>query len=282
MLVDQGFGSSFDQHVIAGYRFIMRYFDTGDKVYIFGFSRGAFTARFLARMITTVGLLSKGNEEMVSFAYKAYQDYEKGVGFKSLEAQQKFMRNFQKTFCRAPFKIHFLGLFDTVNSVSTFDVPGGKKEFLPTVLGTAHHIRHAIAIDERRFKFKAALLVQDVMQAKCDTEDIKEVWFAGNHGDIGGGWPAPGDLVSNDEADDPLQLSDIPLEWMISELQNLPSESPDDRIVFNENVDVFLKNYRSKSELAYRAPMHDPLKFNGGLAHHSVMMWKVMGECVRK
>ena len=57
--------TTFDHHVIAGYKFLMRYYKPGDLVFIFGFSRGAFTARYLARMVTYVGLLSKGNEEMV-------------------------------------------------------------------------------------------------------------------------------------------------------------------------------------------------------------------------
>ncbi|KAJ3533034.1 hypothetical protein NM208_g8163 [Fusarium decemcellulare] len=67
--LDSGFGNTFDAHVIAGYRFLMRYYETDAKIYIFGFSRGAFTAKFLARMINKVGLLCKGNEEMVPFAY---------------------------------------------------------------------------------------------------------------------------------------------------------------------------------------------------------------------
>jgi uncharacterized protein (DUF2235 family) len=52
--------TTFDHHVIAGYKFLMRYYKPGDKIYIFGFSRGAFTARFLARLVTELGLLSKG------------------------------------------------------------------------------------------------------------------------------------------------------------------------------------------------------------------------------
>src|SRR5436853_1168882 len=75
---DQGFASTFDSHVMAGYRFLMRYYERGDRIYIFGFSRGAFTARFLARMVSKVGLLSMGNEELIPFTYKIYHDYEMG------------------------------------------------------------------------------------------------------------------------------------------------------------------------------------------------------------
>ena len=139
--VDLGLGTSFDHHVIAGYRFIMRYHEEHDKIFIFGFSRGAFTARFLARMIATLGLLSKGNE-MVPFAYKTYQEYEMGIGsFKTSQEHQDYMRSFKTTFCRDGVRVHFLGLFDTVNSVGYFDAPFTKKTFLPSVVETAAHVR---------------------------------------------------------------------------------------------------------------------------------------------
>lgn len=60
MILDQAFGMSFRHHVIAGYHFLMRHYSPGDYVYIFGFSRGAYTARFLAEMIQKIGLLSRG------------------------------------------------------------------------------------------------------------------------------------------------------------------------------------------------------------------------------
>lgn len=140
--LDLGLGTSFDRHVITGYRFIMRYLDDDAKIFIFGFSRGAFTARFLARMISTIGLLSKGNEELVPFAYRTYQEYRMGVGdFKTAQEHEHYMQTFKRTFCRKKAKVHFLGLFDTVNSVGYFDAPFQKKTYLPTVLETATHVR---------------------------------------------------------------------------------------------------------------------------------------------
>ncbi len=257
----------------------MRYYDEDDKIFVFGFSRGAFTARFLARMISTIGVLSKGNEEMVPFAYKSYQDYENGVGaYKTAEAHQKFMAKFKKTFCRVNAKVHFLGLFDSVNSVGYFDAPFTRRSYLPTVLGTADHIRHAVSIDERRMKFKPALLVQDKLDHHSDVGDIKEVFFAGNHGVVGGGWQIPGDSIENDEANDPVQLSDIPLAWMITELEHIKSNDGASKIAFNENVDVFLKNFHGKEEQAYTAPIHDTLKFGGGCSWHNVIFWNIMGK----
>lgn len=69
-------GSSFDQHVVGGYRFLMRFYCPGDEIYIFGFSRGAYIARFLAEMLDYVGLLSHGYEEMVAFAWKAFSQWQ--------------------------------------------------------------------------------------------------------------------------------------------------------------------------------------------------------------
>lgn len=279
-VIDQGVGTTFDSHVIAGYRFVMRYYDEHGKIYLFGFSRGAFTARFLARMISTIGLLSKGNEEMVPFAYKSYQNYENGVGkFKTAKENQAWMDSFSETFCRPNVKVHFLGLFDTVNSVGVFDVPFTTKTYLPTVLGTAHHIRHAVAIDERRSKFKVALLQQDLRDKPDDGEDIKEVYFPGNHGDVGGGWLAEGNKDC-DEANDPVQLSDLSLEWMINELQQLHPENDPRRLVFNKHVDIFLNNIRSKEVEASTATIHDVLKFNGGVSAMMVVFWNLLGESV--
>lgn len=277
-ILDQAIGHTFDQHVIAGYRFIMRFYEEGDKIFVFGFSRGAFTARFLARMITTIGMLSKGNEEMVPFAYNAYKEYETGRGARTAEEHQKYMDSFKRTFGRINAKVHFLGLFDTVNSVGNFEIPFKRPKYLPTVLGTAEHVRHAVSIDERRLKFKPALLNQDQMTNKNAEEDIKEVFFAGNHGDIGGGWPAPGDFAGNDESSDPVQASDFALEWMITELLSLESENPNGRLAFSQNLDIFLKNFRSNADAAAAAPIHDPLKFGGGLPAIQVMFWNIMGK----
>ena len=332
--MDEGVGTSFDQHVIAGYRFIMRYYtdkcDVNDKIYIFGFSRGAFTARFLARMISEIGLLSKGNEEMVPFAYKAYQNSQMTASREFHEKSKTFMENFKTTFCRSA-KVHFLGLFDTVNSVGVFDVPFTRNLELPTVRETADHVRHAVSIDERRAKFKAALLAQDRKDdddkkavTEIPEEDVKEVYFAGNHGDVGGGWGPVGKertknyptleevhltkktygaetLTEKDrlEANDPVQLSDIALEWMITELEMLAKSSHKhgkakgdetvdkakkektdkaDRIAWNYHKKIFLYNYYSKVKDAVTAPQHDMLKWGCGSSWYMFIMWKLLGK----
>lgn len=339
--IDSGVAISFETHVIAGYRFLMRYYGAGDRIYIFGFSRGAFTARFLARMISHVGLLSMGNEEMVPFAYKVYQDYEMGV-----DGAYQYMKVFRSTFCRheenvleasvsehneingeeslvnysdeedyhseisdggvkpemvdTGIKVHFLGLFDTVNSVRTFDIPFTKIVKVPNVIGTAEHVRHAVAIDERRVKFKPALLAQDQQHSKSPKEDIKEVWFPGNHGDIGGGWypeTEPTKSVSWWErfktaifrgatkaksaahlakTRDQFQLSDIALNWMVDELDNLPKDT--DHVLWNKEKKHSFKSRFAKNRAdAIKGYMHDTMTVGRGVKFHKTMMWKLMG-----
>lgn len=68
---DSMFGTSLAEHVMGGYKFLMRYYRVGDEIYLFGFSRGAYTARFLAEMIDHIGLLGQGNEELIQFGESA-------------------------------------------------------------------------------------------------------------------------------------------------------------------------------------------------------------------
>ncbi|KAL2266769.1 hypothetical protein VTJ83DRAFT_6121 [Remersonia thermophila] len=164
---DSAIGSSFDQHVVGGYRFLMRYYNPGDQIYIFGFSRGAYVARFLAEMLDYIGLLSHGNEEMVIFAWKAFANWQIRKGDRSPEGIRKtremyaFMKGFRETFARPIERIRFLGLFDTVNSVPRFESAWMERSKFPyTARTTAKIIRHAVSIDERRAKFRQDLIYQ--------------------------------------------------------------------------------------------------------------------------
>ncbi|KAL5585476.1 hypothetical protein FOVSG1_014865 [Fusarium oxysporum f. sp. vasinfectum] len=348
--IDQGFGTTFDAHVIAGYRFLMRYYETNAKIYVFGFSRGAYTAKFLARMVNKVGLLCKGNEEMVPFAYRLYQRYLQGeikdsehaqctskhsssetdapancdttqlLGTKPEDVSEETqdasneIEAFSQTFCRKEtnrageeenIKVFFLGIWDCVASVAVLE----RKAKMPVpVTGTATHVRHAVAIDERRVKFKPALLAQDIRAAvhsHDDDEDIKEVWFPGNHGDVGGGWPAQPD-EQEDEAEKPsfwgriknawltrkagkasqnlnkdrFQMSDIPLEWMIREVKKCGEmdKSLQAGVHWCHSLKPFERSMAdpAKRREATHGFMHDCLAFGYGTAFFKVLMWKFM------
>lgn len=152
----------------------MRFYSPGDEIYIFGFSRGSYIARFLAEMLDHVGLLSHGNEEMVSFAWKAFSQWQRrrSVSDGDPRARQKrrdmynFLRGFRETFSRPVRRIRFLGLFDTVNSVPQFETAWMERSKFPyTARSSARVIRHAVSIDERRAKFRQDLIYQSAAAA---------------------------------------------------------------------------------------------------------------------
>lgn len=282
-LLDQGIGVSFSKHLIAGYKFIMRYYSTGDHIYIFGFSRGAYTARFLAEMIHNIGLLSRGNEEMVPFAWSTFSRYQSSRGnvpqSQDDRELERYMQKFKTTFCRPDVGVHFLGLFDCVNSVGQFEIPFFRKSYRYIASPAASHIRHAVSIHERRLKFKPALF--HIADKDKDSVDLKEVWFAGNHSDVGGGWR----LQRNQKH----LLSDIALHWMIQEVLNLPgSESKLD--FMTTNVD-HMTRAAGKSLCRDDEPgtegyhvqqqvnrPHDKLRFGHGGSGISVMLWWILGS----
>ena len=320
---------------------------------MFGFSRGAFTAKFLARMVNTVGLLCKGNEEMVPFAYRLYQRYLAGevADFDKADIQPgqstpaideetqpllngdgpavghdhtdtcdhtdtyELARNevvaFGDTFCRkvrvdggkeTNVKVFFLGLWDCVNSVAVFEATSP----IPVpVTGTADYVRHAVAVDERRVKFKPALIAQDVRSSEETDENIKEVWFPGCHGDVGGGWPASGHdnheddtkitswqrvksfwttrkpkAASENVEKDAFQMSDVPLSWMIRELELVAEANPKAAVKWSKNADGYKKRFKKDTSQmqALKGYIHDSLRFGRGAGFGTVLLWKFMGR----
>ncbi|EAW09783.1 T6SS phospholipase effector Tle1-like catalytic domain-containing protein [Aspergillus clavatus NRRL 1] len=162
---DSAVGSSFDQHVMGGYKFLMRYYSPGDEIYFIGFSRGAYIARFLAEMLDYIGLLEAGNEELTRFAWKTFakwQQRRRGDSDEEREEKKKlfrFMKAFRETFSRPITRIKFMGLFDTVNSVPRFESAWMQRSRFPyTARSSARVIRHAVGIDERRAKFRQDLI----------------------------------------------------------------------------------------------------------------------------
>ncbi|QRW26716.1 choline transport protein [Rhizoctonia solani] len=140
--VDMALATGLSIHVRAGYEFLMQNYSEGDRISLFGFSRGAYTARALAGMLHKVGLLPAYNHEQVPFAYKMFKrDDPEGW---------KMSNGFKRAFC-TDVKIDFVGVFDTVNSVGIIprELPFAKTNYLIRVF------RHAVALDERRAKFKA-------------------------------------------------------------------------------------------------------------------------------
>lgn len=159
----------------------MRFYRTNDEIYIFGFSRGAYVARFLAEMLDYIGLLSHGNEEMVRFAWKAFSNWQARRSDDSPEGVQKkkkmyeFLKGFRETFSRPVRRIRFLGLFDTVNSVPQFESAWMERSKFPyTARTSAKVVRHAVSIDERRAKFRQDLIYQSAHRKYKDRHMARE------------------------------------------------------------------------------------------------------------
>jgi uncharacterized protein (DUF2235 family) len=203
----QAIGWGLEGDIRDAYTFLMNHFSEGDDLYLFGFSRGAYTVRAVASLLKMYGLMRPGNEPMIPYAIRmmtAITNLDK----KKSGAQQstvddyfdlavEFRATYGKTIC-AP---RFVGVWDTVSSVGWIDNP----LHLPyaTNNGDIQIGRHAVAIDERRAFFR-----NNLWWPKPDggPKDIKQVWFPGVHCDVGGGYP---------EAES--GLSKIALEWMLRE-----------------------------------------------------------------
>ncbi len=276
------FGISFVDHVLGGYKFVMRYYEPGDDIYIFGFSRGAYTARFLAEMLHSIGLLSRGNEEMVHFAWETFSNYQRSRGNDPPNPQdianQVYMEDFKKTFCKPHVHVHFLGLFDCVNSVGQFEIPLFRTSYRYMATPAARHIRHAVSVHERRLKFKPALCLFDRTKDEHDGKevDLEEVWFAGNHGDVGGGWPP--------EEKHSYLLSDTTLNWMMDEMMSVQPSKPGGELKLLANK---IEEHKRDGERLWHAnesghlkkPIHshDMLKYGRGAKWYMTFIWWIIG-----
>ncbi|KAF9242615.1 hypothetical protein BU15DRAFT_43880 [Melanogaster broomeanus] len=144
-LMDQAVAWYLDAHVMEGYKFLMDTYRPGDKICLFGFSRGAYTARALAGMLNKVGLLTSDNVQQVTFAYKAYKATDKeGI---------KLAAGFKQTFSQA-VTVDFVGVWDTVESTGVL-----VNRTLPfTASNTSIRVfRQALALDEHRSRFRPNL-----------------------------------------------------------------------------------------------------------------------------
>lgn len=200
------FGWGISSNIKDGYRFICANYTPGDEIYLFGFSRGAYTARSLAGMIYNVGIVKRDDFEQIDEAYKGYRnrsdawhpDPEKGV--EAAKFREKYTYNGQE-------KIHFIGVWDTVGALGA---PYGlvigylinlifKCRFhditLSPIIQSGYH---ALSEDEKRWPFRPTYWK---LSDKHKQDNFEQEWFPGVHSDVGGGYKEAG-------------LSEKTLEWM--------------------------------------------------------------------
>ena len=216
-ILGKGFGWGLQQNIEDPYRYLMdRYLpgDAGtepDKVFIFGFSRGAFTARALAGMLFKIGLLQKGSKNLIPYASKIYNGKvrinhnDSAATKKKKEAanleNEITARGFKKTYCHSCHP-YFIGVWDTVASLGYFF---SKRFFDDKLHRDVRYAYHAISIDEKRKKFPISLWDENSIDKGSQT--IRQVWFAGVHSDVGGSYQEKG-------------LSNVALRWMLQQAGN--------------------------------------------------------------
>ncbi len=195
-------GDGLFQKIKDGYTKIAHVYEQGDEILIFGFSRGAYTARSLAGMIAICGLPTADfDDNLVNIAFQAYRN-------KNQRAALLASLNKYSLF---DAKIKMVGVWDTVGSLGIPALFGKVDPVLYGFLDTSLHpdvlnAYQALAIDERRQEFPPTLWTPS--SPPVTGQVLEQVWFSGVHCDIGGGYPETG-------------LSDITLSWMMGKAENL-------------------------------------------------------------
>jgi uncharacterized protein (DUF2235 family) len=195
-------GWGLSRNVQDAYMFLVEnYDDPGDEIFLFGFSRGAYTARSAAGLLRNAGLLKREHARKLDAAYELYRDRTDATHPRSIEAEL-----FRKSFSRE-VRIKCIGVWDTVGALGVpVDFPGvhllnDRWKFHDVQLSTAvDNAFQALAVDEHRKPFTPSIWQQQPGAAQAG-QRLEQVWFAGVHSDVGGGYPETG-------------LSDIALTWI--------------------------------------------------------------------
>ena len=194
-------GGDLDDNLLEAWLFLNLNYEPGDQIYLFGFSRGAYTVRSLAGLLRKIGVLRRAHVDKARDALEIYRARE--VAADSAEAE-RFRTAHAMAWPRlaAPFtsppvdlRIRYLGLWDTVGSLGIprlLPISIGltkSYEFHDTALTRAvEYARHAVAIDERRAAFAPTLWSNvDAFNPEGAPARVKQMWFPGDHGGVGGG-----------------------------------------------------------------------------------------------
>ena len=195
-------GKGLHKNIMDDYRYLVQNYAPGDEIYLFGFSRGAYTVRSLCGMINNCGILKRPDARLIQSAFELYK---KRGAVNSPRGENSVA--FRAAHSHASRTVKFVGVWDTVGAMgiplSFLGLFDDKDEFYDTKIGSNVKVaRHAMAIDEHRSDFEPTIWNEK------PTMDLVQVWFAGAHSNIGGSYkPDP----------DGSLLSDNALDWMIRE-----------------------------------------------------------------
>lgn len=204
-------GWGLDVNILAAYRYLVATYRPGDRIFLFGFSRGAYTARAIAGLIHLLGLIEPDQLNLDRYSLKAFKNAHR-------EDRLEIAWQFRRVIGGRRVPIHFLGVWDTVASVfvrsGILRLPS--QSFLPYTKTnpSVRTFRQAAAIDERRRMFRLYNWTQsqpyqpNPFEMAEGVQDQQTVWFAGDHSDVGGGW-----------AEVESHVAKFPLIWMSREAQ---------------------------------------------------------------
>jgi len=259
-ILSGAFGWGLGRNVRDLYLELVRTWDPGDQIFLFGFSRGAFTARTLAGLITTCGIVKRAgraDQALLADVKEAYRVYRLKYRYQTRLAQRlrrldpaARAQEFQVSHAigheevgNGQVTIRFVGVWDTVDAVGLPDgwlsgVLNGLFRFKFPDYRLSPHVEracHALALDDERDTFHP-LLWREPGTAR---QLIEQVWFAGVHSNVGGGYPKQG-------------LSLVTLDWMMTRAEEAGLRfSPIDRNLYRERQNVNDKLYDSRSGFAF-------------------------------
>ncbi len=266
-------GIGLDRIIKDLYIFLVNNYEPGDRVYLFGFSRGAYTVRLLAGMITTFGIIKKSDfthqsdqdlQQVVNALFEKYKDKQKAKKIDSSPDSYRHLRtladffhfllqpDMQPDHILQSYSAHedsqqiaFIGVWDTVDA---YGIPSDRlARAFDAVINTSFRnhdrtlcdkvliARHALSIDDQRRVFIPVLWEETYAN---DHDRIQQVWFAGVHANVGGGYPKQG-------------MAWTSLVWMMAEAEKAGLVFVDeDKWQFRENKDVHDRLYDSRAGIA--------------------------------
>jgi uncharacterized protein (DUF2235 family) len=269
-------GRGIYENMAQAYLFLMKHYQPGDQIYLFGFSRGAFTVRCISGMIHLFGVLNPQHETLLPTLLRVYFSDVKTASIftvfklckrmlgieaaEELRVRQAVADQIRTTFCggeRQLVGVHFIGVWDTVESVG---LPGvGPK--ISSTSSIEHkrirHVRHALSLDEHRLTYQPRLYMQNNFGDESTQQSMLQLWFPGNHCDVGGGYPQMARTMASKKYQSETLLSDYAYNWMHAQAQRCGLSSTAPMLDFNQKVLV-----------------HD--------STYSIPWWVMLGLCQRK
>ncbi len=183
--LDLATASSLPANVARAYAFLMRAYEPGDRVFLFGFSRGAYAARAVAGAVHAFGLLRPEDEHLLPYLWQTYSDDLARPDPSGASPLFATAAKFRTVLSRPePVPIALLGVWDTVSAYGVIS----RFRTLPYTRAnpSVATVRHAVSLDERRSAFRLNRFDHAV-----ERQDLRQVWFAGYHSDVGGGIAPP-------------------------------------------------------------------------------------------